>query len=203
MKKTNNNPEAINRGPLVEFIQTHLSITALKAGEIADRFTEKTVFEGNILFEEGKVCNEYYFLVNGFVRAYTFDTKGDDITTSFYTNNQVVCELFSFFKRGQAQETFRALTDCTAWYITFDNLQVAFHSMPEFREFGRSMLVGSYEELKQRMLSMLHQTAEERYISLLTNSPDIFQYAPLKDIATYLGITRTSLSRIRKEFSKK
>lgn len=203
MTKNCNIPELVNKAPLVEFIQTHVTITATKAGEIADRFTEKTVDKDNILFEEGKVCNEYYFLVNGFVRAYTFDTKGDDITTSFYTNNQVVCELFSFFKRGHAQETFRALTNCTTWYITFEDLQVAFHSMPEFREFGRSMLVGSYAELKHRMLSMLHQTAEERYINLLINSPDIFQYAPLKDIATYLGITRTSLSRIRKELSKK
>lgn len=203
MNNKHNNAGLINKAPLVQFIQTHLSISTLKAGEIADRFTEKTVVKDDVLFEEGKVCNEYYFLVFGFVRAYTYDTKGNDITTSFYTNNQVVCELFSFLKRVQAQETFRALTDCTAWYITFDDLQVAFHSMPEFREFGRSMLVGSYEELKQRMLSMLHQTAEERYISLLTNSPDIFQYAALKDIATYLGITRTSLSRIRKEFSKK
>ena len=203
MKKKDNNFELINRIPLVQFIQTHLSISALKAEEIADRFKEKTVAKDDILFEEGKICNEYYFLVTGFVRAYTFDTKGDDITTSFYTNNEVVCELFSFFKRVHTQETFRALTECTAWYINFDELQVAFHSMPEFREFGRSMLVGSYAELKQRMLSMLHQTAEERYISLLTNSPDIFQHAPLKDIATYLGITRTSLSRIRKEISKK
>ena len=203
MKKRNNNSELINRAPLVKFIQTQLSITALKAGEIADRFTEKTVLKDNIFFEEGKICNEYYFLVNGFVRAYTFDTKGEDITTSFYKNNEVVCELFSFFKRVHTQETFRALTDCTAWYITFDDLQVAFPSMPEFREFGRSMLVSSYAELKQRMLSMLHQTAEERYINLLMNSPEIFQYAPLKDIATYLGITRTSLSRIRKELSKK
>lgn len=203
MKKRNNNAEVINRAPLVRFIQTHLSISALKAGEIAARFTEKTVLKDNILFKEGKVCNEYYFLVNGFVRAYTFDTKGDDITTSFYTNNAVICELFSFFKRVPTQETFRALTDCTAWFISFEDLQVAFHSMPEFREFGRSMLVSSYAELKQRMLSMLHQTAEERYSNLLTNNPDIFQYAPLKDIATYLGITRTSLSRIRKELSKK
>jgi CRP-like cAMP-binding protein len=203
MTKNKKKIELINRMPLVQFIQTHLSISSLKAEEIADRFTEKTVVKDDILFEEGKVCNEYYFLVTGFVRAFTFDTKGEDITTSFYTNNQVVCELFSFFKRVHTQETFRALTDCTAWYITFDKLQVAFHSMPEFREFGRSMLVGSYAELKQRMLSMLHQTAEERYTGLLINSPDIFQYAPLKDIATYLGITRTSLSRIRKDLSKK
>jgi hypothetical protein len=53
------------------------------------------------------------------------------------------------------------------------------------------------------MLSTLHETAEERYGSLLRTNPDIFQHAPLKQIASYLGITDTSLSRIRKEFARK
>ncbi|MEP7143708.1 MAG: Crp/Fnr family transcriptional regulator [Ferruginibacter sp.] len=191
------------RAQLIQFIQTSLTISYLKAEEIADRFTEKTFFKNDILLGEGKVCNEYFFLEHGFVRAYTYDINGNDITTNFYSNNQVVCELFSFFKRVHTRETFQALTDCNTWYITFDNLQVAFHSMPEFREFGRSMLVGAYAELKQRMLSMLHHTAEERYLNLVQSSPDIFQNAPLKNIASYLGVTSTSLSRIRKDLSKK
>jgi hypothetical protein len=75
--------------------------------------------------------------------------------------------------------------------------------MPEFREFGRTILVNAYAQLKQRMLAMIQETAEQRYAYLLQTNPDIFQHAPLKNIATYLGITDTSLSRIRKEFSKK
>ena len=75
--------------------------------------------------------------------------------------------------------------------------------MPEFREFGRTILVNAYAQLKQRMLAMIQETAEQRYASLLQSSPDIFQFVPLKNIATYLGITDTSLSRIRKEFAKK
>jgi len=75
--------------------------------------------------------------------------------------------------------------------------------MPEFREFGRSMLVTAYAELKHRMLSMVRDTAEERYSLLIASSPDIFQNAPLKYIASYLGVTSTSLSRIRKEITKK
>ena len=74
--------------------------------------------------------------------------------------------------------------------------------MPEFREFGRSILVNAYAQLKQRMLGMIQQSAEERYAYLLQTNPDIFQHAALKNIATYLGVTDTSLSRIRKEFAK-
>jgi len=74
--------------------------------------------------------------------------------------------------------------------------------MPQFREFGRTILINTYALLKQRTLSMIRKTAEERYVHLLETNPDIFQYAQLKNIASYLGVTDTSLSRIRREFSK-
>ncbi|HEY0751463.1 MAG TPA: Crp/Fnr family transcriptional regulator, partial [Chitinophagaceae bacterium] len=75
------------------------------------------------------------------------------------------------------------------------------HSIPEFREFGRSILVRGFSNLKLRMLSMITETAEQRYASLLQHNPEIFQYAPLKYIASYLGITDSSLSRIRKDIN--
>ncbi|MEZ0131521.1 Crp/Fnr family transcriptional regulator, partial [Flavobacterium sp. LBUM151] len=96
-----------------------------------------------------------------------------------------------------------ALTDSVGWYITYEQLNSLFHSLPEFREFGRSILVKGFSELKTRMLSMITETAEERYSYLLKSNPEIFQQASLKNIASFLGITDTSLSRIRKEISKK
>jgi hypothetical protein len=74
--------------------------------------------------------------------------------------------------------------------------------MPAFREFGRHILVRGFAGLKNRMLSMITDTAEVRYMKLLDSSPAIFQQASLKHIASYLGITDTSISRIRKEISK-
>jgi len=188
---------------LIHFIQKTFPVSTDKAVLIADRFKEKKIAKKEHVFMEGKVCNEFYFLHSGFVWSFTSDSNGNNITTNFYTPQQVVGEFFSFFKQVPAKENFQALTVCDTWYITFDDLQVAFHSMPEFREFGRSMLVSAYADLKERMLSMIHYTAEERYSQLVIHNPDIFKYAPLKNIASYLGITNTSLSRIRKDFSKK
>ncbi len=65
------------------------------------------------------------------------------------------------------------------------------------------MLINNYSRLKDRMLGMIQHTAEQRYLKLIETHPEIFQHAPLKNIASYLGITDTSLSRIRKEISKK
>ena len=87
--------------------------------------------------------------------------------------------------------------------MTYENVQNCFHSYPEFREFGRMMLVTNYSNLHERMLGMIKDTAEVRYLNLITKHPNLFQYIPLKIIASYLGITDTSLSRIRKEISLK
>jgi hypothetical protein len=80
---------------------------------------------------------------------------------------------------------------------------VLFHTLPEFREFGSSVLVKGFSVLKNSILGMITETAEERYANLIKTNPEVLQNAPLKTIAPYLGITDTSLSRIRKEFSHK
>jgi CRP-like cAMP-binding protein len=190
-----------NKEKLIEFILKVYPMLRPQAETIVNYFNEGEIKKNELLFAEGKICKEYHFLDSGFVRAYTFDLDGNDITTAFYSSNQVVCEIFSFFKKVPSKENFQALTDCHTWYISFDDLQAVFHSMPEFREFGRTILVNAYAHLKLRMLSSLHETAEERYKNLLATNPDIFQYAPLKNIASFLGITDSSLSRIRKDFA--
>lgn len=78
-----------------------------------------------------------------------------------------------------------------------------FHSVPEFREFARAMLVREFVSYKQRTLAMINKSAELRYEEMVRNNKEVFKHAQLKHIASYLGITDTSLSRIRKEFARK
>ena len=170
---------------------------------IADQFTYKSISKNEFQLTAGKVCNEYLFLENGYMRSFAHDTEGNEVTTSFYAEEQVIMEVSSFFNRTKSRENIQALTACEGWYITFEQLNNLFHALPEFREFGRYILVKGFSELKTRTLSMITETAEERYGHLLKSNPQIFQHAPLKNIASYLGITDTSLSRIRKELSKK
>jgi CRP-like cAMP-binding protein len=188
---------------LIQFLQSTGLISFEKAEEIAGRFTWKSIPKNDFQLSAGRVSNEYLFLEKGFMRAFVFDTNGNDVTTSFYAANQVVFEVSSFFNRTISKENIQCLADCEGWFITYEQLNDLFHALPHFREFGRAVLVKGVTALKVRMLSIITETAEERYQQLLKTNPEIFQYAPLKNIASYLGITDTSLSRIRKEFSKK
>ncbi len=192
-----------DKGKLIALFQTSNLVSLNTAEEIAEQFSEKNYSKNDYLLTNQKICNEYFFLEEGFMRAFTFDVNQHDVTTGFYSAGQVVFEVSSFFNRTISKENIQALADCRGWVITYEQLNMLFHAIPEFREFGRSALVKGFTSLKIRMLSMINETAEERYVNLLRSNPEIFQYAPLKSVATYLGITDTSLSRIRKEFSKK
>ena len=188
---------------LLGFLESSNLVTPKAAGAIAAVFVRKEWTKGQMFLEEGKMSNEYLFLESGFMRAFAYDTNGNDVTTHFYSSRQVVFEVSSFFNRTKSKENIQATDHCTGWYITYEQLNGLFHNLPEFREFGRSILVKGFTALKTRMLSMITETAEQRYDTLLKSNPEIFQHAALKHIATYLGVTDTSLSRIRKEYSKR
>lgn len=188
---------------LQKFFENSGKFNAIKAKEIAGYFEAKEVSKGSFFLKEGQVSNEYMILERGFMRAFSFDPDGNEVTTAFHTTTYPVFEVASFFNRTPSRENIQALTDCDGWVITYEKLNSLFHSIPEFRNFGRSILVMGFASLKTRMLSLVTETAEERYISLLRSNPEIFHYAPLKQIASYLGITDTSLSRIRKDMMKK
>jgi CRP-like cAMP-binding protein len=171
--------------------------------EALTHFDEKEIARNAFHLKEGTVSNEYMVLESGFLRAFTHDVEGNEVTTGFFAPGAVVIEVASFFHRTPSRENIQALTDSKGWVITFEKLNGLFHAYPAFREFGRSVLVKGFASLKERMLSMINETAEQRYLALLQKNPAIFQQAPLKHIASYLGITDTSLSRIRKEVTKK
>ena len=193
----------MNNPALIQFLQSTRLVSSGTAEEIAREFTPRTISKHDFFLREDSICNEYFFLEKGFMRAFAHDTDGNDVTTNFYSDRQVVFEVSSFFNRTRSKENIQAIEDCSGWYITYEQLNHLFHSLPEFREFGRSILVKGFTGLKTRMLAMITETAEQRYDTLLKANPEIFQHAALKHIASYLGITDTSLSRIRKEFSKK
>ncbi len=188
---------------VVAFIQSMMPMPVDKASIIAAQFERKTLVKHEFVLQEGKVCNESYFLESGYIRAFAFDPDGNDVTFNIFSPPSFVNDISSLFRRVPTKENLQALTECALWTIPYERLQANFHAMPEFREFGRMMLIMSNTNLKDRMISMIRDTAEERYAALLHTKPDIFQHVPLKIIASYLGITDTSLSRIRREFAQK
>ncbi len=169
---------------------------------IENQFQSKTFEKNEFLLKENEVSDAYYFIESGIIRSFAIDTDGNEISTQFYTEGDMVFEVQSFFLRCPSKENFQALTQIDCKWISFETMNKLFHEYPQFREFGRSMLVQGFANLKGRMLSHITTTAEERYQQLILDKPFLIEQVPLKYLSSYLGITDTSLSRIRKEMSK-
>lgn len=158
--------------------------------------------KGHLLLQPGQVANEYYIVEEGLVRTFVHDFDGNDITTGFVGNGQVLIEVASIFSRTPTKENIQCLTDVRLWKIEYQRFQELFHLIPAFREWGRAWLSMELCRNKTRATEMITLPATQRYLQLLEQNPQIIQQAPLKFIASYLGITDTSLSRIRKEIAE-
>ncbi|RNA62690.1 Crp/Fnr family transcriptional regulator [Chryseobacterium nematophagum] len=161
---------------------------------------EKVTFQkGDFILEEGKTANEYYILEKGLVRSFVNDFSGNEVTTHFFVENEVIIEVSSLFQRIPTQENIVCITDCECWKFSFETFQELFHKIPNLREWGRAWMSHQLFVYKQRSVEMFTLSATKRYLNLLEQKPHVIQCAPLKQIASYLGVTDTSLSRIRKE----
>jgi CRP-like cAMP-binding protein len=165
---------------------------------VLGQFMKMEFSKNDYLISEGTTANFYYFLESGFARSYIIDLEGNDITTKFFSKGDIVIDWHSYFLKTKTRENIQAVSPCVAWKISFENFMKLF-AIEAFREVGRTRLVNNYFELKNHSVSIIADPAKDRYLTLLKNKPDIVQNVPLKQIATYLGITDTSLSRIRKE----
>ncbi|MBC9913835.1 Crp/Fnr family transcriptional regulator [Chitinophaga varians] len=198
----------MDKEPLIIFVRdtlssSHLSPSRQVLEEIAGYFEPQSFEKDELFVREGQVSTGSFFMTEGFMRAFTRNPEGEEVTTYFYNSNHHVSEITSLFTRTRSMENIQAVTACHGFFLSIEQLNTLFHSVPEFREFGRAMLVKEFTAYKKRTLSLINQTAEARYSDLINTNPEIFRHVQLKYIASYLGITDSSLSRIRKEFSKK
>lgn len=198
----------MNREPVINFIRSTLlssnvSITRELLEDVVGHFEPMSLVRHDYFVTAGKVNTHHFFMTEGFMRAFTYNPEGEEVTTDFFNCDRPVFEPNSFITQTKSLENIQAITNCEGFLVSFEKSNELFHTIPEFREFGRRMLLNEFARHKRRTLSLITQTAEERYAELIGTNREIFQYAQLKHIASYLGITDSSLSRIRKEFSKR
>ncbi|MGV8915378.1 MAG: Crp/Fnr family transcriptional regulator [Kaistella sp.] len=183
----------------LQHIYQHPAFSDADLGKIFGAHKEIRISKGEFLLKENEVATEYYILEKGLVRAFVHDLDHNEITTEFFTENEIVIIPSSLFQKIPALENVQSITDSVLWKISYDDFQELFHEIQGLREWGRAWFSYQLFTMKRRSLEMITQTASERYLGLLEEKTQIIQFAPLKQIASYLGITDTSLSRIRKE----
>lgn len=147
----------------------------------------------------GHTCKTIYFVKNGMARIYYYK-DGTDITESFAFENSLIARVESLFTGKPSKKGIQVLEDSDFIGISSPSLFELYDSYPEIERLFRKIFEAAYVETVNRLESIQFHSAEERYRDLLKTSSDILQRVPLKHIASYLGITQVSLSRIRAKY---
>lgn len=161
--------------------------------------THKTAKKGELFLREDQRCDYLYYIVNGFVRVFYLDLEGNEITHWFCTKDSVITSPFSFVKHEKNILFFEALEETQLTLISSNQLQKLTQHLPELNDAFRHMNAEFAMVLSRRVMSIHTETAEERYLKLMEEHPLLFQKAKLAHIASFLGITQQSLSRIRRK----
>ncbi len=163
--------------------------------------TENLNAKQNFL-EAGKTCRHIGFINSGALRM--FYINGDkEINTHFTFENDFVVDYDSFLTQKPGRYFIQALEDTQVVTFNFDALQNAYQQSKNWERFGRIIAEQSYKLTTARVESFLFLDGEQRYTQLLGAAPHIFDRVPLYHIASYLGLERESLSRLRKKIAGK
>ncbi len=154
----------------------------------------------DIILKVGEVENYLTFVESGAARLF-FLKENKELTIRFVFSYQYLTVYDSLTQRTPSRCNVEALTDMVVWKLHYDDLQVLYKSHSVGNLIGRLTVESLYIEKINREFSFLSETAEERYLNLMKENPDLFQKIPLKHIASYMGITPQALSRIRKRIS--
>lgn len=163
----------------------------------AEKNTRKEYKKKDIILKTGETDNYLSFVEQGTARLF-FAKDNKDLTIRFVFKYQYLTAFDSFTQRTPSRCNIEALTDMVVWQIHHDDLQEIYKKSSVGNLIGRRMIEYLYVEKLKREFSFLSETAEERYLKLLKEQPELFQAVPLKYIASYMGITPQALSRIRK-----
>jgi len=164
---------------------------------------KKTFTKGSILIREGEGVNKIYFVTDGCLRSYCTDKKGKEHTLLFGVKNWWISDYIAIHNSESGTLTVECLTESSAIEFNAKDLNGILTLFPEYEPFQRNLLERHVVSLQKRILNQLQLTASERYDLFLEQYPDIEQYARNYHIASYLGITQESLSRVRVEKAKK
>jgi CRP/FNR family transcriptional regulator len=164
---------------------------------ITQKFQEKEFFN-----TEGKVCKEIGFINSGAFRTF-YLVDGKEINTQFCFENQFIVDYDSFLNNKPSRYFIQALEPTEIVSFNLAALQSAYEQSQNWERLGRVMAEQSFTYTTQRVESFMFLDGEQRYLQLVKNEPEIFNRVPLYHIASYIGLERESLSRLRKKIAGK
>ncbi len=181
---------------LSNFMNNNFKLSDSFEEELKNLFEPKVFSKGDHLFRQGEICRQMFFIEKGIVRVYYYSFSGKDITAWFSAENNLLTAIDSFYYHKPTNDYCEVLEDSIIYTINISDFEGILNSEKGAR-LAFYILYEVTRKMTEYITSIKFQTAEERYKALIKDYPTILQRASLGHIASYLGITQETLSRIR------
>ncbi|MBF4985538.1 Crp/Fnr family transcriptional regulator [Nonlabens mediterrranea] len=186
---------------IISQIFKDIVLSQVESRMIEDKMECINLKKGSSLLQAQDTVYHQYYVDQGCLRTYYIDNAGREHTIQFAINDWWISDYTAFFNTGNAIMNIETIQDTTVYKISRSNMEELLQEIPQLETFFRKKMEGAFASFQKRILASLSQTARERYLSFITTYPNIEQSVKNYHIASYLGITTESLSRIRKEIA--
>jgi CRP-like cAMP-binding protein len=180
-----------------------LSLSKKERIRIENKFEQLNLKKGELLLKANDIVNHQYYVGNGCLRTFFMDKHAKEHTLQFAIKDWWISDYTSYFTNTKSILSIECIQHATIYKISKENIENLYLEIPKLETFFRKKLEGAFASFQKRILSSLSQSAKERYASFTQTYPNIEQQVKNYHIASYLGITTESLSRIRKEIVQK
>jgi CRP-like cAMP-binding protein len=185
-----------------EHINKKVALTEEDKALIRTYLLPKKVRRKQYLLQEGDICKNIFFVEKGALREYTVDENGREHILQFALEGWAISDLFSFLTGEPATYTIDAIEDSELVLISRSSHDEMLLKIPKYETFTRLNITGAYLAMQRRLTSTAVATVEERYEAFISLYPQIAERVPQHMIASYLGLTPETLSRVRKRLSQ-
>ncbi len=178
-------------------------LTPAEEAQIKNYLTPKKLRKKQYLLQDGDVCKNIAFVEKGALKAYSVDDNGSEHIIQFGLEGWIISDLYSFLTGDPATYNIDAIEDAELVLISKSAHEELLLNVPKYETFTRLNITGAYLAMQKRLTSIISSPLEERYSNFTALYPDIVQRVPQHMIASYMGLTPETLSRIRRRISSK
>ncbi len=187
---------------LKESLYEHVELTDEEWELCKNSFRPKRMLKRQFLLQEGDICRDLTFVEKGALYSYSMDSKGNQHVIRFAFDGWWMANLESFFTNTPTRLNIEVLENSELLVLDKNNHEKLLEEIPSYERYHRIIIQNAYVALQQRVENALGLTAEEKYARLIEQSPEFLNRVPLNLVASYLGVSPETLSRVRTSFSR-